>query len=116
MPALSRLQDMLASMPAGSAKVFVFVPYHNFYQARQGSRDAIIWQECKRRVASLASAQNNAHVVDFMIQSPITTTDSNYWDYKHYTVEVAEHLVPLLGKAISEADSDPNYRILYPQP
>jgi hypothetical protein len=115
-PALSRLEAMLGTLPANSVKVFVFVPYHNFYQARQGSRDAIIWEECKARVVSLASAQKNAHVVDFMIQSPITTTDSNYWDYKHYTVEVAEDLVPLLSEAVLGTSSDANYRILYPVP
>lgn len=113
-PALQRLQEMLTSLPDNTKKILLFVPYHNFYQARRGSRDAIVWQECKQRAVALASSLDNAYVVDFMIPSPITTKDTNYWDYKHYTVEVAEILTPLLGMAVNDGASHPNYRLIYP--
>jgi hypothetical protein len=113
-PALQRLQDMLVSLPQDSRKILFFVPYHDFYQARRGSREAIMWRECKRRVVALASSTENAVVVDFMIPSPITKRDENYWDYKHYTVDVAELLTPLLGKAVQEGVDNPNYRLLFP--
>ena len=114
MPAMLRLEKMLASLPPETRKIVLFVPYHNFYQARQGSEEAIIWQECKQRVVNLASSMDNAYVVDFMIPSPITTQDYNYWDFKHYTVEVAETLPPLLARATKNPGRHPKYRRLYP--
>jgi hypothetical protein len=115
-PALQRLEAMMVSLPKDTKKILLFVPYHNYYQAREGSKQAIVWGECKKRVVALAASMNSTYVLDFMIPSPITKKDTNYWDYKHYTVEVAEILTPLIGKAVSDGVSNPNYRLLYPVP
>jgi len=114
MPAMLRLEEMLTSLPPEARKIILFVPYHNFYQARRGSKESIIWQECKQRVVKLASSMEKAYVVDFMIRSPITTRDRNYWDYKHYTVEVAETLPALLARASKDTSKHPKYRRLHP--
>ena len=115
-PALQRLEAMMLSLPKDTKRILLFVPYHNYYQARQGSKQAIVWGECKKRAVAMASSMNNTYVLDFMIPSPITEKDTNYWDYKHYTVEVAEILTPLIGRAVNDGASNPNYRLLYPLP
>jgi hypothetical protein len=39
----------------------------------------VIWDEYKRREWELADAIPNATAVDFMLPSPITLGDANYW-------------------------------------
>ena len=47
----------------------------------------------------MATAAGNGHVVDFMIASPLTAEDRNYWDMLHYRTSVT----PLLSRAMAEA-------------
>ena len=114
-PALDRLESMLSELGPDTRKIVLFVPYHRYFQAAPGSRDAIVWDECKARVAALASEHANAYVLDFMIESDITTTDKNYWDAAHYTVPTAELLGSLIGKAVLERGTDPRFNLLYPK-
>lgn len=111
--ALTRLDDMLGRLPGSARKILFFVPYHSYYQARPYSKQMVVWNECKRRAAHIASAYDNAFVLDFMIRSDITEQDSNYWDYKHYTVDVAEQLADLIGSAVNEGAENNNYLILH---
>ena len=113
-PALHRLQSMLGSLPDNTRKVLMFSPYHRYFQAASGSRNEIVWQDCKNRVAVLAKEVNNAFVVDFMIDSEITSNDHNYWDYKHYNVGVAQLLGTLMKQAILGGSNDSRYVLLYP--
>ncbi len=112
-PALDRLGTMLEALPDEARKILFFVPYHSYFQARPGSQQEIVWNECKKRAVDLASVNSNAYVLDFMIRSDITKKDSNYWDYKHYTVEIAEKLGVLIGAAINDGVEDENFRLLY---
>jgi hypothetical protein len=102
-PALPLLRDLLQAAP-GAEKLVFFVPYHIAIQPRPGSRDAIVWNECKARVAALAAAVPHARVVDFMIPSPVTRADDNYWDPLHYRVRIAAWLAASLRAA---ADGPP---------
>lgn len=113
LPGLVWLWQMLDALPATSRKIIVFAPNHAFYQARPGSRQEIVWNECKQRVAETASRRNNTFVIDFMFPSEITTTDSNYWDPMHYNLEVAEQLGILLGEAVLQRSDSANHRLLY---
>jgi hypothetical protein len=79
-------------LPVETRKILLFVPYHHYFQPAEGSREAEIWRECKDRTTRLAANTENLYVLDFMIESGITTRDTNYWDHKQ----------------------DPNYRILHP--
>jgi len=50
-----------------------------------------------------------------MIQSPLTTQDSNYWDTQHYSATVADRLVALIARgARNEPAPAGQYRILDP--
>ena len=97
-PALERLRSLLAAFP-DALKLAFFVPYHVTAQPRPGSREAIVWSECKRRVAELVSAAPHARLVDFMIASPVTSRDDNYWDPLHYRVDIAAWLARELRAA-----------------
>jgi hypothetical protein len=113
-PALDRLKSMLGELGPDARKIMLFVPYHWYYQATPGSKNALVWNECKRRVVELASAHPNAYVVDFMIESDITTTDENYWDSVHYTLDVADRLASLMAGAIMDGKRDDRFELLYP--
>lgn len=113
-PALPLLDAMLSALPDSTTRILMFVPYHYYFQPAAGSELAIRWGECKRRVTELASAYPNAHVLDFMIESPITTRDANYWDHKHYTLRVAETLPALIARGALTEDDDPNFVRLFP--
>lgn len=102
-PSLEKLRSLLAALP-GALKLLYFVPYHVTAQPRVGSREAIVWEECKSRVADLASAAPPARLVDFMIAGPVTSRDVNYWDPLHYRVGIAAWLARELRAA---ADGPP---------
>lgn len=101
-PALPLLGKLLASLPKAEKLVF-FVPYHVTAQPPPGSRDAIVWGECKSRIAALVKATPNARLVDFMIPSPVTREDDNYWDPLHYRVRIATWL----GRSLRAAADGP---------
>ncbi len=102
-PALSELADLLQALPQ-TQKLLFLVPYHLAHQPRPGSREAIVWGECKARLAGLAAATPRTRLIDFMIPSPVTRADDNYWDPLHYRVRVASWLARSLRAA---ADGPP---------
>jgi hypothetical protein len=97
-PALALLQGLLAAMPH-ALKVVYLVPYHLTAQPHPGSREAAVWDECKERIAALVAAAHSARMVDFMIPSPVTARDENYWDPLHYRVAIATWLARSLRAA-----------------
>jgi hypothetical protein len=102
-PAHPILAQMLASM-LRTLKLVYFVPYHIAGQPRPGSLSAAVWGECKARIAALVAQAPNARLVDFMIASPITTHDDNYWDEIHFRKPIATWLAHSLRDA---ADAPP---------
>ncbi len=108
-PALEHLGPLLAAMP-GATKLLFFVPYHISAQPRPGSREAIFWTECKARVADIVAAAPGARLVDFMIPSPVTREDANYWDPLHYRIGIATWLAQALRAAADGPPrSEPEY-------
>jgi hypothetical protein len=53
--------------------------------------------------------------VDFMLPSPITEADDNYWDALHYRAAVADRIAGDLAAANRGAQSA-DYRLLSPLP
>ena len=98
----NRLRDMLARLPNETTKVLMLVPYHSVRLPDEGTIEWARWDECKHRLAILAAEGPNAHTIDFMIRSQITTHDENYWDVLHYSVETADRLAELIGTGIAE--------------
>ncbi len=110
-PALDLLRSDLAALPAETYKLLFFPPYNHRLLPAPGSDGATVWDECKRRVTALAHATPNGKAVDFMLPSPITNDDDNYWDPLHYRVGVADRIAHDLSTSDHEEDS-PDYRIM----
>ena len=108
-PALEDLRADLAMVPRSTRKVLFFVPYNHVMQSPPGSPGAAAWNECKRR----AAAMPDTLVVDFMIPSPITDDDNNYWDGMHYRAGIADRLARDLAAAV-RGEGSADYRIIPP--
>jgi hypothetical protein len=98
-PALTMLGGMLSGFPGTTRKIVFIAPYHSARQSVAGSRSGAEWAECKKRIAEIGAATPNTVIADFMIESPFTTTDTNYWDPVHYSVAAADILMRELRKA-----------------
>lgn len=98
-PTHAQLAAMLDRLPAQTLKLVYFVPYHHYHQARPGTQSAARWAECKQRIGALVDGRQNAHLVDFMIASPLTLEDANYWDALHYGTTTAQRLAEALHDA-----------------
>jgi hypothetical protein len=92
-PALETLRAELERLPASTRKILFFAPYNHRLLPPPGSAGAAVWNECKRRVAALAETIPGTAAIDFMRPSPITDTDTNYWDPLHYRTPIADRLV-----------------------
>lgn len=112
-PALDLLAPVLARLPSSSLKILVFLPMHAAIQGRPGTQQAAIVAACKAQVMRLATAYD-AKVIDWLIASPITTEDSNYWDPMHFRVGVARHVERGLIDAVARSTdaADGTYRLL----
>lgn len=100
MTTVERLAGALSAIPPRTLKLLFFVPYnHRFIASAPGSAHAA-QTECKRRIAELARSTPNTALFDFMIDSPITRNDENYWDVHHYRVGIAERIAADLGAAV----------------
>ena len=110
-PGLDRLHVELSALAPGTRKILFFVPYNLKLIPRSESPGASVWRECKQRVAALATRVPNALAVDFMLPSPITSVDDNYWDGQHYRIAIADRVARDLAAADrGEASSD--YEVL----
>jgi hypothetical protein len=98
-PSLDRLDTDLSVLAESTRKILFFVPYNQRLMPLPSSPSASVWLECKRRVAALAAHVPNTVVVDFMLPSPITTIDENYWDGMHYRIAVADRIAHDLAAA-----------------
>lgn len=110
-PALEVLRDDLSRLPAETHRILFFTPYNHRLLAPPGSAAAVVWNECKRRVAGMARDLPHTEVVDFMLPSPITNNDGNYWDGLHYRVAVADRLARDL-EAAARGETSADYRLL----
>jgi hypothetical protein len=110
-PAIEQLGSDLSLLADSTRKILFFVPYNHVLLSSAGSPGALVWNECKRRVARLAARAPNTLAVDFMLPSPITETDDNYWDALHYRVAIADRLVHDLAAA-DRGEASADFRVL----
>ena len=112
-PSLDLLAPILARVPSPSRKLLVFLPMHAAIQGRPGTLQAAVIAACKAQVAQLAR-EHGANVIDWMIELPITTDDSNYWDTAHFRVGVARQVERgLIDAVVGSTDAaDGTYRLL----
>ncbi len=110
-PALPMLRDMLRTLPPQARKILFIAPYHFARQSVPGSQTAMEWAECKKNIGAIAAQSPNTVAADFLIESPLTTQDSNYWDPVHYSVAAADILMTDLWK-LAQGHTSANFRIL----
>jgi hypothetical protein len=108
---IDRLGAELTALAADTRKIMFFVPYNHALMPPPDSASDAVWRECKQRVAALARRLPNALAVDFMLPSPITANDDNYWDALHYRVGIADRLARDLAAA-GRGDASADYRVL----
>jgi hypothetical protein len=110
-----RLATALAAIPSQTRKILFFVPFVLSYQGADGSPTRSYWTECKRRVTDIAHTIQDVVVADFMIDSPITRDDTNYFDELHYRPAIADRLAVDLARVNAGLPSqDGDYRLLMP--
>ncbi len=109
------LRDGLKALPGAAKKIIFFAPYHVAQHPVAGTLKAAEWAECKARVTAIAGQVPNAITLDFMINSPFTTTDSNYWDVLHYTLAAADALMGDLALGANGGSSE-NFTVPKPPP
>ncbi|AWN38101.1 hypothetical protein [Methylobacterium radiodurans] len=113
MPALDRLDALLAALPRETRRILAFMPVHAAAQGQPGTEAGRREAACKARVAEIGRVRG-ALAVDFRIPSPVTTEDANYWDALHYRLPVADRIVAGLKDAARTGADAPDgfYRVL----
>lgn len=111
-PAEAILKASLDRLPDRTEKILFFPPYHYYHQPAEGSREALVLAEFKRRVVRLAERYHNISIFDFMIRSPFTTNDDLYFDIVHTTMEGGRELGDQLFQA-TQQDDRLDSRVLY---
>ena len=96
-PAESLLRDALRTLPHSTRTVLFFTPYHVDQQGAPGTGTAARWAACKAMAARVAR-DAGAEVLDFMVPSPITTDQANYWDPLHYRAAIAARIAQALAE------------------
>ena len=113
LPALPALATGLASLPAATRKLLVFMPSDLGQHGAPGSDAAAVLAACKAAVTDIARRVPGSLVVDFQIDSPITRPRENFWDPLHYRIGIADRLMRDLTAALGgQANEDD--RILWP--
>ena len=101
-PAIDRLAEELTALPETTRKILFFVPYNQQPDAavrisrvvRCGANANCAWRRWRGSVP-------NALAIDFMLPSPITGVDDNYWDGVHYRIGIADRIAHDLAAAES---------------
>lgn len=99
-PALVWLREVVNLAPDATRVVFVRMPVHVADQAVPGSLGAAASEECFRRIVELAR-RRGVHVLDMQFPSPITTTDLNYWDRRHFRLPIGRRTIDEMAQALS---------------
>jgi hypothetical protein len=96
-PAVQDVVAMLRAIPVSTEKIVVLPP---FFDAGRCDLRAF-----KRGLVEAAGPFENLRILDFAIESPITTTFGNWYDRAHYSREVASEICRHLA-----ASRDPEFR------
>ncbi len=107
--ALDWLRARLATLPADTRKLLVFVPRHHHYPPP--GPGVAMFEECKRQTVAMARELSRAQVIDFSIPSPTTTENDRWWDAVHLRPEAMERMSADLARALAGEEGE-DYRIL----
>ncbi len=100
-PALETLELELRRFPSATRKLVFFVPYNHMLIPPAATPGALVWSECKRRVAQISRSMPSMLALDFMRASPITDNDDNYWDGLHYRLGIGDRISRDIGAGVA---------------
>jgi hypothetical protein len=106
MPNADLMRGAIAAIPPATRVLLFVVPVNHRMIPRPDTPEAALLAECKRRIAAIAAARAGGMLIDFMIDSPITSHDENYWDPWHYRVGIAERIAGDIGAAMRAVPSE----------
>lgn len=94
---LELLPRLLEAAPADARLVLLMPPMHAWHQQQHAAN----YRECKARVLDIVGAGRPVTVLDYLLDSPVTRRDENYWDAIHYGDEVAATIERDLARALA---------------
>ena len=103
------LSGLFDALPKSARALAILAPMHGQYLARA----ELSYRECKARILELAERQR-VGVMDYMIDSPITRVDENYWDPLHITAPVARDIEGDVAARLRGEDPPQERYIAYP--
>ena len=100
-PAVTRLRDELADLPARVPVVLVAPPVFHSSLPAPGSREELRIARCKSALTTLAASRARGTFLDFFADGPIARDPDNFRDHIHYRQTVAQTIERSIAKAIS---------------
>ena len=89
-PSIDSLKEIFSLFSPDTKFIIFFAPYHLYTQRAEGLSTETYFEGCKRAVVNVANTRPKTEVFDFMIDSPITRDDRNYWDAIHANISTSE--------------------------
>lgn len=108
------LPKILDALPASTLKILFFVPYHRYKLISLGVDTVAMYEGCKPAIVEIAKRYSNILVLDFMIDSPLTRDDRNFWDPWHYDAKTGTRLMELAARVRQHGiETQDSVRLLY---
>jgi hypothetical protein len=116
-PNLVYLPEILDALSPSTAKILYFVPSHIYGLNASGTDTVAMFEGCKAGVLEVAKRYRNTLVLDFMIDSPLTRKDENFWDRAHIDAEAGRRVAELIASVRQNRnDNLDSVRMLFRSP
>jgi hypothetical protein len=116
-PNLVYLREILDALSPSTAKILYFVPSHIYGLNASGADTVAMFEGCKVGVREVAKRYPNTLVLDFMIDSPLTRNDQNFWDRSHIGIEAGRRVAELIASVRQVGNDNPDStRVLFRSP
>ena len=117
-PNLVYLPEILDALAPSTAKILYFVPSHIYGLHAAGTDTVALYEGCKTHVLEVARRYRNTLLLDFMIDSPLTRNDQNFWDRSHVGAEAGRRVAELIASVHQNRRDNPDssVRVLFRSP
>ena len=94
------------------------MPSHIYGLHASGTDTVALYEGCKTHVLEVARRYRNTLLLDFMIDSPLTRDDQNFWDRSHVGAEAGRRVAELIASVHQNRrdNSDSSVRVLFRSP
>jgi hypothetical protein len=111
------LPRILDALPASTFKILYFVPYHIYGLNSSGTDTVAMYEGCKPGIVEIAKRYQNILVLDFMIDSPLTRNDQNFWDPFHFGAKTGRSIMEIAASVrLRGIENQDSVRLLYGTP